>query len=145
MRAKLSVSCETHTFHSDDEAAKAFLHELGRGREFRGVIDDKNMLGIMGLEDRGLPKHGVAELVRFSMPEKTFSRIVAELLFDATLASMDYFFRERPQRLRKVFTVIANNRNYAKEFFEDRGLVREGMLKRHYHDYRNESVYSFFR
>jgi hypothetical protein len=28
---------ESHSFSSDDEAQKAFLHELSRGREYRGV------------------------------------------------------------------------------------------------------------
>jgi len=136
---------ESHSFSSDDEAQKAFLHELSRGREYRGVHESSKLLGIMGWEDRGLPKHGVVEIVRFSMPESSFFRPAAELLFDTSLASIDYFFRKQQATLRKVFMVIAHNRRQAREFLEDRGLVEEGTLQRHYHDNRNELVYSLFR
>jgi len=135
---------QSNRFFSDQEAAQAFLHELSKGREFRGVHDGTNMLGLMGWEDRGLPKHGVVEVIRFAIPERKFVRSAAELLFDTSLASIDYYFRQQQQRLRKVFMVISNKRGHAKEFLEDRGLIREAMLKNHYHDNRNESVYSLF-
>lgn len=136
---------ESHTFSSDAEARVALMHELSRGREYRGVHDGKKFLGILGWQDRGMPKHGVVEIIRFSMPEHSFLRPAAELLFDTSIASIDYFFRKQRAALRKVFMVIANDRTHARAFLEDRGLEEEGTLKRHYHDNRNELVYSLFR
>jgi hypothetical protein len=55
----------------------------------------------MGGEDRGLPKHGVVEIVRFLMPESSFFRPAVELLFDTSLVSIDYFFQDTEGYFKK--------------------------------------------
>lgn len=136
---------KTHSPATDEEMLQIILHELNTSREVRGVFLEQELHGVVSWEERGAPRHGVAEILRFTIPEETFSEAIAEILLDTTLASIDYFFTNKESDFRKLFMVIAMTRIHARDFLESRGFVREGELAHHYHQNRKEVLYSLFR
>lgn len=134
-----------HDFSSYEEARRTILHECETSREVRGVFFNDELHGVVSWQERGAPKHGVAEIIRFSVMEDGFSPQIAEFLLDTSLASMDNFFRTQGSQFRKLFMAISARRFHSHQFLEDQGFLKEGQLLRHYHDNRNELVYSLFR
>ncbi|MFH1206986.1 MAG: hypothetical protein V1668_00060 [Patescibacteria group bacterium] len=136
---------QKYSFRTLAEAQEAFRKEMRRQHHFRVAWLDNQAVGLISWRMQGGVHHGVAELVRLavssSVPEP---REVKEALFDVMLAEADSFYHEHGGRMRKVFSMIHADNRHIREFFQDKGMRQEAVLKNHFHPGVDELVYSLF-
>ncbi|MFA6553087.1 MAG: hypothetical protein WCT27_01540 [Patescibacteria group bacterium] len=136
---------QKYSFRKLGEAEETFRKEMGQHHHFRIAWLDAEAVGLISWRTQGGVHHGVAELVRLavssSVPEP---REVKEALFDIMVAEADSFYREHGIRLRKVFSMIHADNRHIREFFQDKGMRQEAVLKNHFYPGMDELVFSLF-
>ena len=134
-----------YSFATSTEARRAFRWEYQRHHHFRLAEDSGRAVGIMSWRPQGTAKHGVAELTRLAVtsdyPEPAK---VKEALFDVMVAEADFYYRQHGGRLRKVFSMIHADAKHLKQFFLDKGMQQEALLKSHFHPGQDELIFSLF-
>lgn len=135
---------EKYSFTSLKEARRAFSAEY-KQHHFRIAEDDGHIVGLLSWQPQGTVKHGVVELTRFAiMPDMANPLGIKEELFDVLVAEADFYYREHGSRLRKVFSMIHADADHIKQFYLDKGMHQEALLKDHYYPGKDELVFSLF-
>ncbi|MDD5040556.1 MAG: hypothetical protein PHY34_05410 [Patescibacteria group bacterium] len=138
------LMAEKYSFNTLEEAHARFQSECSY-QHFRIAEDDGTIVGIIGWRPQGLLKHGVAELTRLAIARSVMDpQYVKEMLFDVMVAEADYFYKERGYRLRKIFSMIHADCAHIKEFFLNKGMQQEAVLRDHYHNGKDELLFSLF-
>lgn len=140
-----SLLKKKYHFISLEEAASAFLVEYRQRHRFRIAEENNQIIGLISWRPQGSIRHGVAELTRLavisSVPDP---RLVKEELFDVMLAEADSYYHQHGSHLRKVYSMIHADNRHIREFFLDKGMRQEAVLKNHFHPGTDELVYSLF-
>jgi len=133
-----------YNFKSIDEAREIFKSEC-LNQHYRIAYNKDEIIGLISWRTQGTINHGVVELTRITVSENVIDSLpVKELLFDVMIAEADYFYKQHGSKLRKVFSLIHSDNKHVKTFFEDKGMKQEAVLKHHYHNGRDELVFSMF-
>ncbi|MFA5135098.1 MAG: hypothetical protein WC505_04945 [Patescibacteria group bacterium] len=125
-------------------AEKTFRNECAY-QHYRIAEEHGRVVGLVSWKTEGLLSHGVAELCRLALdaaPADT--EYVKEMLFDQVIAEADYFYKQRGFRLRKIFSMIHADNREIKEFFLNKGMQQEAILRNHYHNGTDELIFSLF-
>lgn len=135
---------EKYSFKDLPEANQAFSLECSN-QHFRLAEENGQVVGLISWRTQGTIKHGVIELTRIavsaSMPN---TAEVKEMLFDVMVAEADFYYKEQGGRLRKIFSLIHADNKAIKEFFLNKGMQQEAVLRNHYHLGTDELVFSLF-
>lgn len=127
------------------EAKQAFLNELKNGHHFRLAEDNGQVIGLISWRSQGALHHGVVELVRLAVVSDYAEPLqVKEELFNVMIAEADFYYRERGARLRKIFSMIHADSKHIRQFFIDKGMQQEAVLRNHYHSGKDELIFSLF-
>ncbi len=133
-----------YSFLSQDEAITVFEYEC-LYQHYRIAEDNEKIVGLISWRMQGTEKHGVAELTRITvLPDVNDKNEVKEMLFDVMIAEADYYYKQHGSKLRKVFSMIHSDNKQVKEFFENKGMQQEAVLKNHFHSGQDELVFSLF-
>lgn len=136
---------QKYSFATLTEANEAFRKEMRQHHHFRVARLDNQAVGLISWRTQGNVQHGVAELVRLavlsSVPEP---REVKEALFDVMLAEAESYYLKNGAHLRKVYSMIHADSRHIREFFQDKGMRQEAVLKNHFHPGIDELVFSLF-
>lgn len=136
---------QKYTFPTLREATVAFRAEIRQHHHFRLAYLDDRPVGLISWRAQGSQFHGVAEVVRLAvLSDVPDPRQVKEALFDVMLAEADSYYRDHGSRLRKVFSMIHADSRHIREFFQDKGMRQEAVLKNHFHPGMDELVFSLF-
>ncbi|MFA5052133.1 MAG: hypothetical protein WC544_03690 [Patescibacteria group bacterium] len=136
---------QKYSFRTLQESAQTFRSEIRHHHHFRLAFLDGQPVGLISWRTQGSEYHGVAELVRLAvLSDVPDPRQVKEALFDVMLAEADSYYREHGTRLRKVFSMIHADNRHIREFFQDKGMRQEAVLKNHFHPGMDELVFSLF-
>ncbi len=131
-------------FSSVKQAREAFFSER-RYQHVRVAECQDAIVGLISWRPQGTIQHGVAELTRIVIQKDANNfREIKEALFDVMIAEADYYYKMHQARLRKVFSMIHADDRQIKEFFMDKGMKQEAVLKDHYHKGTDELVFSLF-
>lgn len=143
-QAVAAVLLAAYNMANVSDAQATYLRELDMGHrylvaEMKGVI-----AGITSWYLHGVPHHGLAELDRIAvLPEKRLngagSKLFYSLVTDAKL-----YYRQRGERLRKLFLLTHDDNEIAHALYRKVGMEKEVVLKDHYYDGRAEAVFSIF-
>jgi len=134
-----------YSFKSNREALMAYRHEVRLRNHFRLAITDGHVVGLISWRTQGSMYHGVAELTRLAvLATVPDPRQVKEELFDVMIAEADSYYRQHDTRLRKVFSLVHADSRHIQDFFQDKGMRQEAVLKSHFHPGMDEMVYSLF-
>ncbi|MBI5037802.1 MAG: GNAT family N-acetyltransferase [Candidatus Kerfeldbacteria bacterium] len=133
-----------YSFSTEDEAAAVFTHEC-EYQHYRIAEVDGKPVGLISWRPQGTERHGVVELTRIAVaPDVEDRAFVKELLFDQMIAEADYYYKQHGKHLRKVFSMIHADNKDVKEFFQNKGMHQEAILRNHFHRGTDELVYSIF-
>ncbi len=133
-----------YSFSSEEEALQTFADEC-RYSHFRIAEEDCRAVGIIGWQPEGTLRHGVVELTRLAIDTDARNpKQIKEMLFDVMIAEADYFYKQQGYKLRKVFSMIHADCQHIKEFYEDKGMQQEAVLRDHFHRGKDELVFSLF-
>jgi len=133
-----------YSFKSAVEAERIFNDEF-LSQHFRIAHDNGEIVGLISWRTQGTTDHGVAELTRITVSNKVKDReFVKEMLFDVMIAEADYFYKQNGSKLRKVYSLIHADNRHVKEFFENKGMKQEAILRNHFHKGTDELVFSLF-
>ena len=133
-----------YSFVSNDEAVSVFEYEC-LYQHYRIAQDDGKIVGLISWRTQGTEKHGVAELTRITvLPDVLNKDDVKEMLFDVMIAEADYYYKKNDSKLRKVFSMIHSDNRQVKDFFENKGMEQEAVLKNHFRAGQDELVFSLF-
>lgn len=136
---------EKYSFATLSEARKVFCTEFKRHQHFRLAIDDGRIVGLISWRPQGTVRHGVAELTRLAVVTDCPDPVkIKESLYDVMIAEADLYYRRHDSRLRKVFSMIHADARHIKQFFLDKGMQQEALLKSHFHPGKDELVFSLF-
>ena len=134
-----------YSFRTVQQAEQAFLDEYNQGHHFRAAWDGGKIVGLISWRPQGETYHGVAELTRLAvLSDYHDPRAVKELMFDVMIAEADDFYHSHGSHLRKIFSMIHADARHVREFFVDKGLQQEAVLKNHFHPNKDELVFSMF-
>jgi hypothetical protein len=87
----------------------------------------------------------VAELTRITVSSDAADSVyIKEMLFDVMIAEADFFYKQHGSKLRKVFSMIHADNRQIKEFFIDKGMQQEAILRNHFHRGTDELIFSMF-
>jgi N-acetylglutamate synthase-like GNAT family acetyltransferase len=141
----IEVLSRYYNFENKDEALQIFHREYSLHYHFRVAVEGDEILGVVSWRMHGLPKHGIAKLKRIAvLPDSEQRSMVLEMLYDAALADMDYFYRDQGYALRKVYMMVPGNNQFLHAFVRDHGMHCEARLHSHYYEGRDEYMYSLF-
>lgn len=133
-----------YSFTTLEESKAAFAYERTY-HHFRVAETDGRFLGLISWQPQGTVKHGVMEVTRFAVlkdvPNPT---AIKEQLFDAAIAEAEFFYDTQGVKLRKVFSMIHADSKHLQDFFANKGMHQEAVLKDHYHFGKDELVFSMF-
>lgn len=133
-----------YSFVSEEEALQTFSDEC-RYNHFRMAEEDGHVVGIIGWQPEGILRHGVVELTRLAIDMNAHDpKQIREMLFDVMIAEADYFYKHQGYKLRKVFSMIHADCRHIKEFYENKGMRQEAVLRDHFHQGKDELVFSLF-
>jgi len=133
-----------YSFKSVNEAKKTYKQEC-TSHHYRIAFDGSIIVGLISWRTQGTLEHGVAELTRITVSEEAKDpALVKEMLFDVMVAEADYYYKRRGSKLRKVFSMIHSDNRQVKEFFQNKGMQQEAILKHHFHKGQDELVFSLF-
>ena len=133
-----------YSFKSVDEAHDAFKEEC-LNQHYRIAYENDVILGLISWKIQGTLQHGVAELTRITVLENVKDpAYIKEMLFDVMMAEADYYYKKHGFKLRKVYSMIHSDNKQVKEFFENKGMTQEAVLKNHFHAGQDELVFSLF-
>lgn len=134
-----------YSFPTQEKAEEAFLEEFQQGHFIRVATEEGRIVGIISWRPQGAVHNGVAELLRFAVVKDCKDpRSVKETMFDIMMAEADQYYRSNGGRLRKVFSLIHADAKHIKEFFLDKGLQQEAVLRNHFHPGKDELIFSLF-
>ena len=133
-----------YSFKSIDEAQEVFDLEFSN-QHYRIAYDNDKVVGLISWRTQGTIQHGVAELTRIAVSESVNDKVfVREMLFDVMIAEADYFYKQHGLKLRKVYSLIHSDNKKVREFFENKGMKQEAILRNHFHHGTDELVFSMF-
>lgn len=133
-----------YSFVSTDEAEKTYQNECP-DHHYRIALDNGRVIGLICWRTQGQARHGVAELTRLAILDSIPNyHEVKEQLFDVMIAEADYYYKKRNFKLRKVFSLIHAENKDIKNFFIDKGMHQEAVLRDHFHRGKDELIYSLF-
>ena len=133
-----------YSFASEDEALQTFSEEC-QYNHFRIAEEDGCAVGIISWQPEGTLRHGVVELTRLAIDMNSHNpKQIKEMLFDGMIAEADYFYKQQGYKLRKVFSMIHADCRHIKEFYENKGMQQEAVLRDHFHRGKDELVFSLF-
>jgi N-acetylglutamate synthase-like GNAT family acetyltransferase len=133
-----------YSFATVAEARTAFAYERAY-HHFRVAEDSERILGLISWQPQGTTKHGVAEVTRFAVLQDAPNQTaIKEQLFDATIAEAELYYESRGTKLRKIFSMIHADSKHLQNFFANKGMHQEAVLKDHYHFGQDELVFSMF-
>ncbi|MFH0805121.1 MAG: hypothetical protein V1916_02910, partial [Patescibacteria group bacterium] len=128
----------------DVEAAETFTAECSY-QHYRIAELDGQPVGLISWRTQGGLHYGVAELTRLAVVSGILDpRAIKESLFDVMIAEADHFYRQHGSKLRKVFSMIHADSKHIRDFFQDKGMHQEAVLRSHFHAGTDELVYSMF-
>ncbi|MDP2683599.1 MAG: hypothetical protein Q8P20_00955 [bacterium] len=131
-------------FKTIDEAQEVYNTEIV-SQHYRMAYDNDDVVGLISWRIQGTIQHGVAELTRITVSEKIKDPIlVEEMLFDVMIAEADYYYKQHGLKLRKVYSLIHADNRQVRDFFENKGMTQEAILKHHFHTGQDEVVFSLF-
>ncbi len=135
---------ERYNFISLKEANRTFKTEC-RNQHFRVAKDDGCVVGLISWRPQGTINHGVAELTRITVSlDAADPVLIKEMLFDVMIAEADFFYKQHSSKLRKVFSMIHADNRQVKEFFIDKGMQQEAILRNHFYRGTDELIFSMF-
>lgn len=135
---------QRYRFNSPDEARTVFDAECV-WQHFRIAERDGEPVGLISWHPQGTIEHGVVELTRIAVSPTISNRMyVKEMLFDQMVAEADYYYKQHGSRLRKVFSMIHADNEEVKEFFTNKGMQQEAILRNHFRRGTDELVFSLF-
>jgi len=144
-RAVSRLLKQKYNFNSLAEARAAFVAEFWHGNHFRIADINGKVVSLASWCPESRLKYGVVELTRLAVDNTLSSpHEVKEALFDVIMAEADYYYKEHGYHLRKVFSLIHADNKQVKEFFVDKGMRQEAILKNHFYPGRDELVFSLF-
>lgn len=133
-----------YSFQSPEEAEGIFLTEC-QNNHFRIVEDGEKVIGLISWRIQGILNHGVIELARIAVdPDILDPTYVKEMLFDVMVAEADYYYKKYGFKLRKIYSLIHEDNRVVKDFFIDKGMEQEAVLRDHYRRGQDELVFSMF-
>lgn len=133
-----------YSFSSVDEAEQAFSNECGT-HHYRIAEEEGNVVGLLSWRPQGVVSHGVVELTRIAIAQNVSDKwYVKEMLFDQMVAEADYYYKQQGAKLHKVFSMIHSDNNDVKEFFINKGMEQEAVLRNHFRKGTDELVFSLF-
>ncbi|XOU93921.1 MAG: hypothetical protein ACNFW9_03670 [Candidatus Kerfeldbacteria bacterium] len=133
-----------YSYITKEEAVSVFEYEC-MYQHYRIAHNGDKVVGIISWRTQGTEKHGVAELTKITvLQDISESEEVKEMLFDVMVAEADYFYKKHNSKLRKVFSMIHTDNIQIKNFFENKGMHQEAILKNHFHAGKDELVFSLF-
>jgi N-acetylglutamate synthase-like GNAT family acetyltransferase len=134
-----------YSFTTLQEAGRSFRTEFQQHNHFRIAEDGGIIVGLLSWRAEGTAKHGVAELTRLAvLSDYAAPLAVKEALFDVMIAEADNYYRLHGSRLRKVFSMIHADSKHLRQFFLDKGMRQEAVLRSHFHQGIDELVFSMF-
>ncbi len=135
---------QRYRFTNADEARSVFDTECA-WQHFRIAEREGEPVGLISWRPQGTIEHGVVELTRIAVSSQITNRLyVKEMLFDQMVAEADYYYKQHGSRLRKVFSMIHADNEEVKEFFTNKGMEQEAILRNHFRRGTDELVYSLF-
>ena len=135
---------ERYSFNDVSEANEAYAMECSY-QHFRLAEEQGRVVGLISWRPQGTLKHGVVELSRLAVSKTaTDSEAVKELLFDVLVAETDFFYKQHGSRVRKIFSLIHADNQEVKDFYINKGMRQEAVLKNHFHLGTDELVFSLF-
>ncbi|MFA6098185.1 MAG: hypothetical protein WCV50_01910 [Patescibacteria group bacterium] len=133
-----------YSFTTSDEAAATYNSEC-LAQHYRLAEREGKIIGLVSWRPQGIAKHGVAELTRIAVDsDEPDIKTVKEMLFDVTVAEADYYYKQHDSKLRKVFSMIHADNVQIRNFFVDKGMRQEAVLKDHFYSGKDELVFSLF-
>jgi len=136
---------QKYYFSSLEEARSVFVHEYKHKHHLRVACVGNSIVGMVSWRPERIVQYGVVELTRIAVL-KTLPNLgeVRESLFGVMIAEADFYYKKHNCHLRKVYSMIRADNNFLKEFFIDKGMQQEAVLKDHFHRGENELVFSLF-
>jgi len=135
---------DKYSFSSVAEALETFNGECTY-QHYRIAEEAEKIVGLISWRPQGIFKHGVVELSRIAVsPYVNDTLTVKELLFDVMVAEADYFYKQHGSKLRKIYSMIHADNREIKDFFINKGMLQEAVLRNHYHRGTDELVFSLF-
>ncbi len=114
-------------------------------QHYRVAYEGDEVVGLISWKTQGTLDHGVVELTRITVSKKVEDHVyVKEMLFDVMIAEADYFYKQHGSKLRKVYSMIHSDNIQVKDFFENKGMTQEAILRHHFHANQDELVFSLF-
>lgn len=133
-----------YSFTSPDEAEQVFNDECSL-QHYRIAEEGDTVVGLLSWRPQGTLSHGVVELTRLAVASDVSDCwYVKEMLFDQMIAEADYYFKQRGTKLRKVFSMIHADNRDIKDFFLNKGMHQEAILRNHFRNGTDELVFSQF-
>lgn len=143
-RAISKLLKEKYNFDSLKEAYETFELEC-LSCNYRICEDGRRVIGLISWRIQGTLKHGVVELTRIAVSASVENpKEVQEMLFDVMIAEADYYYKKNNFKLRKVFSMIHADSREVKEFFMNKGMEPEAVLRNHYRGNKDELILSLF-
>lgn len=133
-----------YNFSSVDEASDVFEYEC-QNQHYRIAEEDGRVVGLISWRPQGTMRHGVVELTRIAvLPDISDPVAVKEVLFDVMVAEADHYYKQHASRLRKIFSMIHADNRHVQDFFVDKGMSQEAVLRNHFRQGQDEHIYSLF-
>jgi ribosomal protein S18 acetylase RimI-like enzyme len=92
----------------------------------------------------GLLKHGLFELDRICLLKESRGIGLGKTLVDKLVENARIFYKERSEKIRKLYLLTHEENKSAQLFYEKIGFSHEATLKDHYYRGKQEKVYSMF-
>lgn len=139
-----SLLTKKFSFPSSSVAERTFKCECAY-QHYRIAEENGQVVGLVSWKTEGLLSHGVVELCRLAIDTtSTDPEYVKEMLFDQVVAESDYYYKQRGFRIRKIFSMIHADNREIKEFFLNKGMQQEAILRNHFHNGTDELIFSLF-
>jgi N-acetylglutamate synthase-like GNAT family acetyltransferase len=135
---------QRYSFSSPAEAEHVYDQECTY-QHYRIAEDGGRLVGLISWRPQGTLRHGVVELTRIVVsPDAPDRSFVKEMLFDQVIAESDYYYKRHGLKLRKIFSMIHADNLEIKEFFLNKGMQQEAILRNHFRRGTDELVFSLF-
>ena len=127
------------------EAVQTFIEETTKkGITYLILKEHETPIGIVAWIHHGLPKHGLFELTRICLKKEYRGKDYGKLLFRALINDAHIWYESKNSSIRKMFLYTHENNKSAHKFYEKMGMNHEATLKSHYHNEKDERIYSIF-
>jgi ribosomal protein S18 acetylase RimI-like enzyme len=138
------VLLDFYNMKNKDEAIRTFKSESQKGYHYIVAKKNDQIIGLVTWLTHGLLKHGLFELDRICLLKESRGIGLGKTLVDKLIENARIFYKERSEKIRKLYLLTHEENKSAQFFYEKIGFSHEATLKDHYYRGKQEKVYSMF-